>query len=115
MVHGVEDWEFWINLLKNTEGKVVQLDYIGYIHRAFAKNSRHAQFNSNIKNAENTYQYIYNKHQEHYQKYYGNLPMEAIREMSYYKFKVDRIENVIKGISPKRLLKTIFQLIKVQR
>lgn len=115
MIFGVEDWDFWIELLTKANKNVKQLDYFGYYYRANADNSRHSAFNSNKENIINTYDYIYQKHRETYQKYYDNLPFDEISQLNYYKFKVDRLEYIISFINPKNALKMLMDLILIQR
>jgi glycosyltransferase involved in cell wall biosynthesis len=100
MKDGIEDWEFLLNLLithnsyQNTEIK--QLDYVGYYYRIDQKDSRHAQFNAKIGSQEKMMNHIYTKHQEIYKKYYGEMRIDVISDLSYYKFKMDRLEYYLK-------------------
>lgn len=71
MVHGLEDWEFWIALLKD-EGKVKQLDYIGFFYRIKEK-SRQANLNTDVEKKELMCQYISEKHSDFYISYLGSF------------------------------------------
>ncbi len=103
MIDGIEDWEFWINLLKNCgnqkESDVKQLDYVGYYYRIDQKDSRHSQFNADSSKTERMLNYIYTKHLDLYKKYYGDMALETISDNAYYKFKVDRLEYYLKEFS----------------
>ncbi|MDR2955152.1 MAG: glycosyltransferase family 2 protein [Prevotella sp.] len=33
LIHGLEDWEFWINLIGNTKKEVLKIDYQGFYYR----------------------------------------------------------------------------------
>ncbi len=100
MKDGIEDWEFWINLLKTcgtfSPQDVKQLDYTGYYYRIDQADSRHSQFNARTGNKERMLNYIYTKHQDVYKKYYGEMHIETICDNAYYKFKIDRLEYYLK-------------------
>lgn len=72
LVHGFEDWDFWIELLKNSEKKVICLDYLGFYYRR-KDSSRDADINKNIEQKEEAFNYIFNKHQKEYYKVYGTF------------------------------------------
>ena len=86
MVLGLEDWEFWIALLKNG-GNVCQLDYIGFYYRIKEK-SRHADLD--ILDKKELYNYLSIKHADFYVKHQGsfialNYEMEALKRMKLLK------------------------------
>ena len=58
MTQGLEDWEFWISILKNS-GYVLCLDYIGFFYR-IKKISRQSQLSP--ENTEKLYDYLSVKH-----------------------------------------------------
>lgn len=64
MRDGVEDWEFWINLLKSG-GKVTRLDYLGFYYR-IKGTSRQIIFNK--KDKSETIYYIVKKHPDFFYK-----------------------------------------------
>ncbi len=47
MIYGLEDWEFWISLLKD-KGKVIKLDYFGFYYR-IKSDSRNKSLNAERK------------------------------------------------------------------
>lgn len=69
MEHGLEDWEFWISMLKN-EGTVKQLDIIGFYYR-IKSNSRNKTFDE--KQKEELYKYISQKHSLFYIEQLGSF------------------------------------------
>lgn len=115
MKYGIEDWEFWINLLKHTNGNAVQIDYLGYKHRANAENSRHAAFNSNSENMMATTSYIYEKHKDLYQKYFGNTTFEIVSKISYNSYRIDRLQYFLGFLHPKNLLNLVRDYFLVYR
>jgi len=71
MIHGLEDWEFWIALLKDG-GQVKQLDYIGFYYRIKEK-SRQADLNSSTDKIEMMCAYISEKHADFYINHLGSF------------------------------------------
>lgn len=69
MANGLEDWEFWIHLLKNNTHEVVRLNYTGYFYR-IKNNSRSA--NLNRKKADEAIRYITEKHRDAYENMFGS-------------------------------------------
>ncbi|MFC3160374.1 Glycosyltransferase involved in cell wall bisynthesis [Chryseobacterium arachidis] len=72
LIHGFEDWDFWIELLKNSEKKVTRLDYLGFYYRR-KDSSRDVNINKNLQQKEEAFNYIFNKHQKEYYRIYGNF------------------------------------------
>jgi glycosyltransferase involved in cell wall biosynthesis len=72
LIYGYEDWDFWIELLKNSEKKVIRLDYLGFYYRR-KDSSRDVNINKNLQQKEEAFNYIFNKHQKEYYKVYGNF------------------------------------------
>ncbi len=86
MVLGLEDWEFWIALLKNG-GNVCQLNKIGFYYRIKEK-SRHVDLK--ISDKEELYNYLSVKHADFYVKHLGsfialNSEMEKLKKMRIIK------------------------------
>jgi hypothetical protein len=69
MISGLEDWEFWIGLLKNGE-KIYKLDTIGFYYRV-KNNSRQTDLNRNNKSS--LFEYISVKHADFYVKQLGSF------------------------------------------
>lgn len=69
--YGMEDWEFWINLLKNSNKKVHQLDYLGFNYRRKDK-SRDTEYNHSTQKKNKIKSLVFEKHKELYIKQYGN-------------------------------------------
>lgn len=70
LVHGFEDWDFWIELLKNSDKEVIRLDYLGFYYRR-KDTSRDADINKNLQQKEDAFSYILFKHHKEYVKTYG--------------------------------------------
>lgn len=70
LIHGFEDWDFWIELLKNSSKKVIRMNYLGFYYRR-KDVSRDVNINKNLSQKEEAFRYIFNKHQDEYFKIYG--------------------------------------------
>lgn len=86
MILGLEDWEFWIAVLKNG-GTVAQLDYVGFYYRIKEK-SRHKDLK--ISDKKELYNYLSVKHADFYVKHQGsfitlNSEMEKLKKMRIIK------------------------------
>ncbi|TRX34836.1 glycosyltransferase family 2 protein [Flavobacterium sp. ZT3R18] len=68
MIHGIEDWEFWIAILKK-DGQVKCLDSIGFYYRV-KKVSRQKLFDKN--NYDDSINYITIKHADFFVNQHGN-------------------------------------------
>ena len=68
MDRGIEDWEFWIAILKDG-GNVKRLDFIGFYYR-IKKISRHKQFDE--KTEKNTVEYMCIKHADFFVNQLGS-------------------------------------------
>ena len=66
---GLEDWEFWIGLLKNGE-KIFKLETVGFYYR-IKDSSRQADLNRN--NKSHLFEYISIKHADFYVKQFGSF------------------------------------------
>ncbi|WP_178989001.1 glycosyltransferase family 2 protein [Winogradskyella schleiferi] len=71
MTHGLEDWEFWIALLKNG-GEVKQLDYVGFFYR-IKERSRQADLSIDSNKNEMMCAYISKKHADIYIDDFGSF------------------------------------------
>ena len=71
MTHGLEDWEFWIALLKHG-GQVKQLDYIGFFYRIKEK-SRQLDLSLDKDKNELMCAYISKKHADLYIDHFGSF------------------------------------------
>jgi glycosyltransferase involved in cell wall biosynthesis len=104
MDKGYEDWEFWINLLISENGKVKQIDYGGFFYRIKEK-SRNVKMLKN-KNAKiEMTNYIYEKHNKSYKKYFGH-PLENIQRLKDFED--------LKKVSSIYSLKDLFTIVKIK-
>lgn len=64
--NGFEDWEFWINIIYNTEIKISKIeDYVGFYYRQ-KEVSRFTTVVESKEKFNNSIKYIIEKHLEHY-------------------------------------------------
>ena len=69
MLKGLEDWEFWISLLKNG-GEVECIDYIGFFYRV-KSSSRQSDLKSESK--KELFEYLSVKHADFFVKQFGSF------------------------------------------
>ena len=103
LIYGYEDWEFWINLLKNSDKKIICLDYLGFYYRR-KDSSRDVNINKNKKQKEDAFNYIFNKHQDEYFKEYGTF-FDIIQENKKLEIEKSRLM----AINNESILKKIFR------
>jgi glycosyltransferase involved in cell wall biosynthesis len=77
MIMGIEDWEFWIALLKNNE-KVYKLDIFGFYYR-IKQSSR--QKNLNKKDKQDLINYLNIKHADFFVKHFGTFSELAFQNV----------------------------------
>jgi glycosyltransferase involved in cell wall biosynthesis len=87
LIYGLEDWEFWITLLKNG-GEVEKLDKVCFYYR-IKDNSMMLNLNSNKENNEKQLAYISIKHADFFVSQKGSFPSLQNRiihlEKNHYK------------------------------
>jgi glycosyltransferase involved in cell wall biosynthesis len=98
MISGLEDWEFWIGLLKNGE-KIYKLDIIGFYYRV-KNNSRQTDLNRNNKSS--LFEYISVKHADFYVKQLGSF-----HELSL-QWEKQKADFLLKTTSEKFLIDALF-------
>ena len=96
MIHGLEDWEFWISLLKNG-GKVKRIEYVGFFYRIKEK-SRQANLNSNTSENELMCAYISKKHADFYINHLGSF-QKSYKEYSSLKKSYNKLSKSRKMIA----------------
>jgi len=87
MTHGIEDWEFWIAILKNGGG-VKCLDIIGFYYR-IKRESRQTQISS--ENYKNLFEYMSVKHADFFVQQYGSfkhMQMALEQKTAEYEYKL---------------------------
>jgi glycosyltransferase involved in cell wall biosynthesis len=102
LTHGLEDWDFWLSLLK-TGGEVKRLEFIGFFYRtkpdSMSINLR--KKNSIIISSQD---YIYLKHKEFYDKEFGTY-LEVLRIHDELRKENDRYLKFLNNPLIKSLLK----------
>lgn len=86
MKEGLEDWEFWISLLKNG-GKVLKLDYVGFYYR-IKGNSRQSNLNSKLNSKIKIFEYLSYKHTDFFVSQFGSF-----HQINSQKLKLESINN----------------------
>ena len=84
LVHGMEDYDFWLSILE-LEREVVQLKEIYFYYR-IKKISRTTKFSDDSQIVKNTYRMLYLNHLEFYQKHnkeYALVLRDALIEQIY--------------------------------
>lgn len=71
LIHGLEDWEFWISYLSQDDMKVFRLPETHFFYR-IKEVSRNQLINNDENKIINARMYIFNKHQKLYDAWYGN-------------------------------------------
>ncbi len=87
MQFGIEDWEFWINLLKKNK-KVIMLENITFYWRIKEK-SRTKKIDK--RRADKIKQYIYLKHHDLYEEYFIN-PLDLYKEKVFLENKISAMQ-----------------------
>jgi glycosyltransferase involved in cell wall biosynthesis len=89
MIHGIEDWDFWISMLKNG-GEVYKLDYTGFYYR-ITIHSRTIKLFQEGK-IKLMYQYIFNKHKDFFIPYLTD-PLNLIYQLEKANHELDKLKN----------------------
>ena len=71
LIHGLEDWEFWISYLSQDDMKVFRLPETYFFYR-IKEVSRNQLINNDEDKIINARMYIFYKHQKLYDTWYGN-------------------------------------------
>lgn len=104
LIWGLEDWEFWLSLLKKGDKKVIRLPQILFYYRIKSQSrNTDAVQKHNLDNARH---YIYSKHSDFYMETFGNYHFIL---KSYLNYK-ERYEKIINSKKYK-LINRIFSLI----
>lgn len=92
LIHGMEDYDFWISILEK-EREVVQLKEVYFYYRI--KNiSRTSKFMDNSLNVKSTYRELYLNHLEFYKKYqkeYAMVLRDALIDQIYLNKKLTNL------------------------
>lgn len=106
---GLEDWEFWINILDETK-KVICIDSVCFFYRR-RDGSRDANLNENRK-LQNEIEYkIYDKHKDKYLKEF-NSPQQILLRNLLLEEKTWMLEQKLKKINNNFFVKFFFRLIR---
>lgn len=114
-VHGFEDWEFWIQMIKEIdESEVIQIDYTGFYYRRKEK-SRDTVINKNEAEKKIISSMIYFKHSDIYHHEFGSyhdllLINKRLRtEKENY---ANKSTSLLKAIRKNMLTKFLYTLIE---
>lgn len=89
MIHGIEDWDFWISMLKDG-GKVYRLDYTGFYYRITIQSRTIKLFKEG--KIKQMYQYIFNKHKDFFITYLTD-PLNLIYQLEKANHELDKLKN----------------------
>ncbi|SIT97382.1 Glycosyltransferase involved in cell wall bisynthesis [Epilithonimonas bovis DSM 19482] len=104
MIHGLEDWEFWINYIStNHVTKICKLNSIELFYR-IKEDSRNHIVNNDSSILIKTKNYVYNKHLDLYIKYYGDY-FTVCRANERAQIEIKKILNSRRNIFMNKFLK----------
>jgi glycosyltransferase involved in cell wall biosynthesis len=104
MKNGMEDWEFWINLLKRGERKVLKLQFTGFYYRIKTK-SMVETIDSNKKRM--IYDYVFRKHLDFMLEHTGN-PLQNLIERNLLKVRLEKINKNVFIVFAKKIKHLFF-------
>lgn len=106
MNKGLEDWEFWINILKDEKDNnaVFRLDYIGFFYQIKDNSMFLNMSDQDFIDAQN---YISLKHSDFIYRRIGN-PILVHKELQYFKGRIERIEELFAYKLYKRVKRLFF-------
>lgn len=110
LVHGMEDYDFWLSILE-MDKEIVQIPEILFHYRIKEK-SRTSNFMDDISNVKSTYQQIYCNHPKLFQKYadkYCILLRNALIEHIFLVNKMKKSVLIIEKLSSVPILKKIIR------
>ena len=90
MIHGLEDWEFWIDILKNG-GTVKKLEEIEFYYR---KKSTSMISNLQLKGKNEMIRYMEKKHFEFFQQQLGSILDLYNDKLHFEKLANERLQNL---------------------
>lgn len=82
MIHGNEDWDFWLSLLKK-EDIVFRIDEVLFYYRV-KENSRTTELISNDSYLEEVLMQLHDNHKDIYSQYYNRIILFHNNAMAYY-------------------------------
>lgn len=105
LIHGFEDWEFWIELLKSSDKKVICLDYPGFYYRR-KESSRDVEINKHIERKEAAFNYIFFKHQNEYFKTFGTY-FDLVRQNKKLASDNEKLTEIVNESILKKILRKL--------
>ena len=111
MVVGLEDWEFWISILKK-DGEVKKINYLGFFYR-IKNNSRNRSFS--FKQRKILYDYLSIKHPDFFIEYNGNffdLKLEILTKDKQLKSKKHALKLLFKSLFGTKTFKLLMKIWK---
>lgn len=89
MIYGIEDWDFWLSILKNENAKVYRIDEPLFFYR-IKKQSRNTLLNQQERSRK-MLKYIEKKHFDFFHKYLEKPYHELDREYEALKVEINKI------------------------
>lgn len=109
LIHGLEDWDFWISYLNNAALKVVCLEETLFYYR-IKSSSRNEDIKNNLEKDRASKKYILAKHEETYLENFGDY-FQLLRKVSRLE---EENKNLLK-IKNSRKYKILEQISKLLR
>lgn len=110
MKYGVEDWEFWINILKTDKYRIIKkIDYLGFYYRIKDK-SMSTDFRSDKNKKLAMHTYIYEKHKQLYIDNFGSF-QDILLDRELLEEKKNNIRVYVRNIKYNILTKSLYRII----
>ena len=108
LIYGMEDWEFWINMIYNTPTIVSRVDYVGFLYRK-KENSMLDTLQVDVEKQIYSKSYIIQKHANHYAKS-QTFVAQNLKNVQEYKTIIEKYQ---KMFSENIFLSTINKIRKI--
>ena len=108
LIYGMEDWDFWINMIYNTPTKVSRVDYVGFLYRKKRNSMLHTLQDDEEKKIFSR-SYIIRKHSEHYAKSQSFVALH-LKNIQEYKTTIEKYQKIF---SDNLILQTFNKIRKI--
>ncbi|MGH1518937.1 glycosyltransferase family 2 protein [Chryseobacterium sp. JK1] len=93
LIHGFEDWEFWIQLISShRELPITKIDYPVFNYRMHPVNSRNNDIIKNDNKKEIIYHTVYEKHKALFHEFFPSY-IALLNRKTFYEQKLEKIYN----------------------
>lgn len=108
LIHGMEDWDFWISYLAQNNMTVFRLPETHFFYR-IKEVSRNQSVNDDKDKTGDTRMYLLNKHRDLYEQYYGNY-FRVIDRLTKLEIQNEYYKNILNS-KKYRLIEKIISVI----